>query len=259
MPSKKGTDGKFSCKLRPITDVGDGTSIITLSCGLTSVIDTRDRNLIEKSHWSINTHGYAQGCLNGKVVKLHRVIAHAAKGQHVDHISGDILDNRQSNLRLCTHAQNMCNKRLTVKNTSGFKGVTFCKSSGKWKAQIQSGGKGLGLGRFDSPEEAHKAYCFAASRLHEEFASDGQSQLRHIPDVGQFEFERSERRHSNNKSGFRGVSFHNQSGKWRATIYINRKQKHLGLFDSPEEAHAVYVAAARSIPGMSGSIFERAA
>lgn len=48
------------------------------------------------------------------------------------------------------------------------------------------------------------------------------------------------RRQSNNVSGFKGVDFHRQRGKWRATLTINRKQKHLGYFGSPEAAAEAY-------------------
>ena len=49
--------------------------------------------------------------------------------------------------------------------------------------------------------------------------------------------------YQNNTSGYRGASFHRQSGKWRASIGVNGKRVHLGLFDTPEEAHAAYMAA----------------
>ena len=52
---------------------------------------------------------------------------------------------------------------------------------------------------------------------------------------------------SNNKSGFLGVSFHEQTAKFRANICLNGKSKHLGLFPTPELAHAAYLAAKREI------------
>ena len=56
-------------------------------------------------------------------------------------------------------------------------------------------------------------------------------------------------RTKNNKSGFKGVSFHKQSKKYQAMININDKNKHLGLFKSAEEASKVYEAKAREIHG----------
>lgn len=54
---------------------------------------------------------------------------------------------------------------------------------------------------------------------------------------------------ANNTSGFKGVSWHKQREKWRAVIEINYKQKHLGLFTTPEAAHAAYCAAASELHG----------
>lgn len=48
-----------------------------------------------------------------------------------------------------------------------------------------------------------------------------------------------------NKSGYKGVSFHAQRNRWRATIFLNSKQRHLGLFDTPDAAHRAYCAAAK--------------
>jgi len=56
-------------------------------------------------------------------------------------------------------------------NTSGFKGVTRSKGGGKpWQAQILFDSKYKYLGRFDTPEEAHAAYCEAAATHHKDFA-----------------------------------------------------------------------------------------
>lgn len=51
----------------------------------------------------------------------------------------------------------------------------------------------------------------------------------------------------NNTSGYKGVSWHKQREKWRAYIVKDYKQKSLGLYDTPEEAHAAYVVAAEEI------------
>jgi hypothetical protein len=56
-------------------------------------------------------------------------------------------------------------------------------------------------------------------------------------------------RRSDNRSGFKGVCWHKQRQAWRATFGIKRKYIHLGYFDTPEEAHAAYLAAARQYAG----------
>lgn len=52
---------------------------------------------------------------------------------------------------------------------------------------------------------------------------------------------------STNKSGFLGVHLHKQTGRWRARIEVRGKFVHLGLFDTPDEAHGVYLKAKREL------------
>jgi AP2 domain len=86
---------------------------------------------------------------------------------HIDNISGhDWIDN----LRPATREQNLANMRLHAKNTSGFKGVSWHKWRGKWRASISKKNKHSHIGFFDTPEAAHAAYVEAAQRLHGEFA-----------------------------------------------------------------------------------------
>lgn len=84
----------------------------------------------------------------------------------VDHINGIKNDNRLSNLRCCTNAQNLQNQRKKANNTSGFIGVSFRKTINKFRATIGINGKYSHLGYFDTPEEAHAAYVEAKARLH---------------------------------------------------------------------------------------------
>jgi hypothetical protein len=112
---------------------------------------------------------------NGKFVFLHREILEmsADDKRFVDHINGNTLDNRVENLRFASPSQNGMNAKLSKANTSGFKGVTFNKRKEKWMAQIRFDGKNQFLGYFYTPEEAHTAYCEAATRLCGEFANFG--------------------------------------------------------------------------------------
>lgn len=106
-------------------------------------------------------------------VILHRLIAGATRGVHVDHVDGDTLNNRRSNLRLCTNAENSRNVTAHVDSRTGIKGIHFCRSTGRWRAQICLEGERIHLGRFSTKEQAHEAYCKAAKALHGQFANTG--------------------------------------------------------------------------------------
>jgi hypothetical protein len=80
------------------------------------------------------------------------------------------LDNRDENLRIATVSQNRCNRRATLKNTSGFKGVTWDKDHSKWRAEIRVERKLKYLGLYNTPEAAFAAYCVAAQQMHGDFA-----------------------------------------------------------------------------------------
>lgn len=88
----------------------------------------------------------------------------------IDHKNTDRGDNRFDNLREANHQQNQCNKPRAWNNKSGFKGVHFNKSSGKWVSQITRNKHCKNLGSFDSPETASLAYAEASKQLHGEFA-----------------------------------------------------------------------------------------
>ncbi len=98
----------------------------------------------------------------GNSIYLHREIMMAGDGVVVDHINHDALDNRRSNLRICTNAENLRNRLGPNKNsTGGIRGVTWLKRDSKWKAQIKVDGKNIQLGVFVSKECARDAYVKA--------------------------------------------------------------------------------------------------
>jgi len=107
-----------------------------------------------------------------RVMLLHRIIMNAPRGMTVDHINGNTLDNRRSNLRICTNQENAMNRRLSKNSQSGRKGVRFMKHSPyrPWQARIRAEGKSLYLGSFATREEASDAYDQAALKYHGQFA-----------------------------------------------------------------------------------------
>lgn len=90
--------------------------------------------------------------------------------RRTDHVNGDGLDNRRANLREATASQNRANQGPQRGSTSRFKGVTWDKQTGRWRAQIAWEGTNRHLGRYRTEEEAAGAYDAAAHELHGAFA-----------------------------------------------------------------------------------------
>lgn len=107
---------------------------------------------------------------NKEHVFMHRFIMMAPEGLEVDHINGNRLDNRECNLRIVTPSKNQYNRRMQRNNKTGYKGVSFDRSRGKFMASISANGKQINLGRFKTAEEAARAYNQAALELHGEYA-----------------------------------------------------------------------------------------
>lgn len=113
--------------------------------------------------------------IDGDLHRAHRLAWLYVHGKmpvgDLDHIDGDGGNNAISNLRIATRSQNNANKRREDKrNRSGFKGVSWNAACGRWQAHIKVNRKSKYLGLFDTPEEAHLAYCAAAKAAFGEFA-----------------------------------------------------------------------------------------
>lgn len=117
----------------------------------------------KKAGW-MNNGGYVMVRMDDNQYLAHRVIWLLTYGElpphpkfEIDHINGDRSDNKITNLRIVDHAGNQRNSGRAVNNTSGFRGVRWDKTRGKWRAEIKINQKGILLGRFETIEEAKEA------------------------------------------------------------------------------------------------------
>jgi len=148
---------------------------IPLTQGKVALVDDADYAYLSQFKWYFNGGGYAARTapqsLGRGIIYMHRELLKPGKGIVVDHIDGDKLNNRRSNLRIATVSQNIFHSKLSKVNTSGYKGVRWHRQGKKWLAEIKYQRRNIYLGLFDTAEAASAAYNAAAKRLFGEFAS----------------------------------------------------------------------------------------
>jgi hypothetical protein len=140
---------------------------ITISKGQIVLIDDEDEPLI-RGAWYITGDGYAArsrgGNKNHRIEYMHRIVTRAPKGTYVDHINGDKLDNRKSNLRLVTNSENMQNLRGAYRTSrTGIRGVS--PFEGRFRATVVVNYKQHHIGLFDTIDEAAAAATAARKAL----------------------------------------------------------------------------------------------
>lgn len=150
------------------------TKLIPLNKGQFAIVDDEDYDWLSQRKWQFGTGGYA-----GRIQRvgrkttpllMHRVIMNAPDGTEVDHRNRNKLDNRKSNLRLCTPSQNQANTPKRGTGTSRYKGVSWAKSCDRWIAHIHINRKTRHVGSFTSELDAAKAYDAAAREYFGSFA-----------------------------------------------------------------------------------------
>lgn len=157
------------------------SKMIPLTRGLFALVDEEDFAELSQHQWQ--AHEVSEGYIvasrtvyasgHQTTIYLHRQILGAAKGQQVDHINRNTLDNRRENLRIATASLNQVNRPHFRK---GYRGVSPKRE--RWRAECGAGGKQHYLGTFDTEVEAAQAYDAFAREHHGAFA-----QL-NFPDAG---------------------------------------------------------------------------
>lgn len=146
---------------------------IELTQGKFALVDDEDYKFLNKWSWSYSTYGYAirsSPAPKKQIIWLHRQIMNCPKGLFVDHINGNPLDNRKSNLRICSHKQNMQNIIKKKSHSSLYKGVVWVKERKKWVAAIHLNYKRFYIGGFENELHAAMAYDLWAIEFFGQFA-----------------------------------------------------------------------------------------
>jgi hypothetical protein len=152
---------------------------IPLSQGQVASVDDEDYERVLACNWhavkSVRGRTFYAGTntsrKSGKkrIIFLHHFIL-GVFGIEVDHINGDGLDNRKSNLRLATHLENGSNLPKQKNRSSRFKGVSWSKLTERWEAYICPRGRKIHLGLFEDESRAAKSYDASAERHYGKFA-----------------------------------------------------------------------------------------
>jgi hypothetical protein len=138
--------------------------------GVIFYIDDNDSEFVDKFRWYCSDRKYIYTFIDGKNVRLHRLLLNATPSKIVDHIDSNTLNNTKANLRICTSQQNNFHRKPVKQrsSTSRFKGVR--KRGGKWISEIRVNHIKKQIGSFETEADAAIAYNFAAKLVQGEYA-----------------------------------------------------------------------------------------
>ena len=166
-------------------DISGEYGICTMSDGNKFIFDIDDYNLIKKYNWHFSGRDYIGTTIYNKETKkhetlmIHRLLMNVQdlswKEVVVDHINGNIYDNRKSNLRVVTQAQNSMNQKKSKNNTSGITGVY--SQNNKWCSHIKVNGTDIFLGMFDNFNDAVKVRKIAEEKYFGEYSYDNSQRI----------------------------------------------------------------------------------
>ncbi len=149
---------------KPPTPTGPGVKTIPLGEGFYTYVDAADFEWLNQWTWYLQG-GYAVRREKRKYVFMHRQIMQPPEGMVVDHRNNNKLDNTRVNLRVCTQQENACNSSKNRGTSSRFRGVSFCESHRKYRAEISYKGERFPCGYFAGEIEAARARDYKAVEL----------------------------------------------------------------------------------------------
>ena len=148
------------------------TAICETNTGVEFYIDAEDVEKVAKRSWYLSQWGYLRSSITGGgSIDLHKyVIGKENECATIDHIDRNKLNNKKTNLRICTPKENRYNKSTRSNNTSGFTGVGWNTRANKWCAYIAKDGETTHLGYFNQYVDAVMARYKAEKEVFGDFA-----------------------------------------------------------------------------------------
>ena len=131
---------------------------IPLSSGGSTIVDDEDYCRFSHKKLWVNHDGYVMTWEDNTNKLLHRIINCTPKGVVTDHINGNRLDNRRSNLKSVSNLENQTNRYRNQNNRSGCSGVWFDPKRRKWKVMTCLLGKQMYMGYYKTYEEAKRVF-----------------------------------------------------------------------------------------------------
>jgi hypothetical protein len=145
-----------------------------------AIVDDEDFEPLNQHTWRFDGI-YARRYKNRRSIRMHETVAEwlgLDMTNTIDHVNRDPLDNRRSNLRPATQQQQLQNRGISSRNTSGVTGVGWDKKAKKWRAEIGVDYETIHLGYFDTLDEARKAREAAGHYYFGEFVPTTKKSLR---------------------------------------------------------------------------------
>lgn len=207
--------------------------IIWLNDHIYTIVDEDKYVQLSNYTWS-NNSGYAMTKKDGEHILLHRLLMNPKQGLVVDHINGDTLDNRISNLRICKQSDNLKNIKNRENTSSEYKGVDFRKKTGLYRARITSNKKIYNLGLFTDEIACANCYNYWALVYHGEYSRLNDVDYMEYEEWNRFKVEKEK------TSSHKGISRSSRDNVWISTLSRNGKTVFRDIFNSEEEAILAY-------------------
>ncbi len=209
---------------------------IKLTHGFIALVDNDDYEFLNCFNWSICINPktkmmtYPRTYIGARTYYMHYFLIKQKQGLVTDHKDQNPLNNQKNNLRCITKSHNGINAKISIRNKTGFVGVSLEK--GRYHARIRVNGQSKSLGFFDRMEDA------VAARINAETKLCPGIKTAHTIKNKKIDYSRTPvpevRRYRNATRKYKGV--HPHGNKWRAVIRTKGKNIHLGLFYTEKAA-----------------------